>query len=105
MWCAYVCVYMYCISTYQCNFPCISTNECNIPCTTTNQCDVAVVPGVVVHQGGPVGHSRYLVAVVPPRHHASVIRRVLTQPIVGLAEVIKDVPGAGGGGHSGTAMT
>lgn len=30
--------------------------------------DVGVIPGVVVHQDCPVGHSRRLVAVVPPAH-------------------------------------
>ena len=58
---------------------------------------MAVVPGVVVHQGGSVGHPGYLVAVVPPRHHTSIVGCVLTQPVVGLTEVVEDVPGAGVG--------
>ena len=33
-----------------------------------NPRDVRVVPRVVVHQDGAVGHGRDLVAVVPPRH-------------------------------------
>lgn len=57
-----------------------------------HQGDVAVVPGVVVHQRGPVGHPRDLVAVVPPGHDAGVLVRVLPQPVVGLPEVVQDVP-------------
>lgn len=56
---------------------------------------MAVVPGVVVHQRGPVGHAGDLVAIVPPRHDASVLVGVLPQPIVGLPEVIQDVPRPG----------
>lgn len=61
-----------------------------------HQRDVAVVPGVVVHQRGPVGHAGDLVAVVPPRHDAGVLVGVLPQPVVGLPEVIQDVPRPGG---------
>ena len=56
---------------------------------------VAVVPGVVVYQRGTVSHACYLVAVVPPGHDSSVLLCVLTQPIVGLPEVIQNVPGPG----------
>ena len=35
--------------------------------------DVRIVPGVVVHQDGPVGHGRDLVPVVPPRHHLGIL--------------------------------
>ena len=31
-----------------------------------HQRDVAVVPSIVIHQCRPVGHARYLVAVIPP---------------------------------------
>lgn len=60
------------------------------------QRDVAVVPGVVVHQRGSVSHAGDLVAVVPPGHDAGVLVRVLPQPIVGLPEVVQDVPGPTG---------
>ncbi|KAF2983836.1 hypothetical protein EK904_005194 [Melospiza melodia maxima] len=56
------------------------------------QGDVAVVPSVVIHQGCPVGHSCYLVAIVPPRHHPGVLVRVLPEPVIGFSEVIQDVP-------------
>ena len=51
---------------------------------------MCVVPSVVVHQYGPVGHGRDLVAVIPPRHDLGVLWRVLTKPVVGLTEVVKD---------------
>lgn len=57
-----------------------------------HQGDVAVVPGVVVHQRGPVGHPCDLVAIVPPGHDADVLVCVLPQPVVGLPEVVQDVP-------------
>lgn len=52
---------------------------------------MAVVPRVVIHERGPVGHAGYLVAVVPPRHDAGVLVCVLSQPVVRLPEVIQDV--------------
>lgn len=52
---------------------------------------VTVVPSVIIHQCGPVGHAGYLVAVVPPRHDARMLVCVLSQPVVGLPEVIQDV--------------
>lgn len=55
---------------------------------------MTVVPRVVVHQCGPVSHARYLVAVVPPGHDACVFVSVLPQPVVGLPEVVQDVPGS-----------
>mmetsp|Transcript_10385 Transcript_10385/g.17856 ORF Transcript_10385/g.17856 Transcript_10385/m.17856 type:complete len:356 (+) Transcript_10385:876-1943(+) len=51
---------------------------------------VLMVPRVPVRNGGPVGHARDLVAVVPPGHHARVLRGVVPQPPVRLAEVIDD---------------
>ena len=51
-----------------------------------------VIPRVVVHKRRPVGHACDLVPVVPPGHDARVLVRVLTQPVVCLAEVVKDVP-------------
>lgn len=65
------------------------------------QGDVAVVPRVVVHQRGSVGHAGDLVSVVPPRHHSGVLIRVLPQPVVSLPEVIQDVSGAGRGKNRG----
>ena len=49
-----------------------------------------LVPGVVVHDGGPVAHARDLVAVVPPAHHARARPRVVSEPAVGLAVVVDD---------------
>ena len=43
----------------------------------------------------PVGHSRDLVPVVPPAHDGGVLVRVLPEPVVSLAEVVKDVAAAG----------
>ena len=57
-----------------------------------HQCYVTVVPRVIIHQSGPVGHAGDLVAVVPPRHDTRVLVCVLPQPVVGLPEVIQDVP-------------
>ncbi|RNA39793.1 hypothetical protein BpHYR1_034389 [Brachionus plicatilis] len=48
-----------------------------------------VVPRVIVHQNGPVGHGSDLIAVVPPRHDFGVFWRVVAQPVVGLPEVVK----------------
>ena len=53
---------------------------------------MAVIPCVVVHQCGPVGHPGYLIAVIPPRHHTGILMGVLTQPKIGLSEVIQYVP-------------
>ncbi len=53
---------------------------------------MTVVPCVIIHQCGPVSHAGYLVAVIPPRHDASVFVCVLSQPVVSLPEVIQDVP-------------
>mmetsp|Transcript_18353 Transcript_18353/g.31378 ORF Transcript_18353/g.31378 Transcript_18353/m.31378 type:complete len:294 (-) Transcript_18353:1454-2335(-) len=52
--------------------------------------DVRVVPGVVVHDDGPVAHARDLVAVVPPAQDLRLLRRVLLQPVVGLSVVVND---------------
>ena len=51
---------------------------------------VCVIPSVVVHQYSPVGHGCDLVAIIPPGHDLGVLWCVLTQPVVGLAEIIKD---------------
>ena len=53
---------------------------------------MAVVPSVVIDERGFVAHARYLVAVVPPGHDAGLVVRVLTQPVVRLAEIIQDRP-------------
>mmetsp|Transcript_8845 Transcript_8845/g.28034 ORF Transcript_8845/g.28034 Transcript_8845/m.28034 type:complete len:537 (+) Transcript_8845:4514-6124(+) len=50
--------------------------------------DVLVVPGVPVGDRGAVGNAGDLVAVVPPGHHARVLRRLVAQPPVGLAVVV-----------------
>mmetsp|Transcript_17286 Transcript_17286/g.37111 ORF Transcript_17286/g.37111 Transcript_17286/m.37111 type:complete len:358 (-) Transcript_17286:888-1961(-) len=50
--------------------------------------DVLVVPGVPVGDGGAVRNAVDLVPVVPPRHHASVLGRVVAKPPVGLAVVV-----------------
>lgn len=57
----------------------------------SHQCYVAVVPCVVVHQSGSVGHAGDLVTVVPPGHDAGVLVRVLPQPVISFPEVIQDV--------------
>lgn len=36
--------------------------------------DVSVVPSVVVHYHRSIRHRRYLVAVVPPRHHFRILK-------------------------------
>ena len=58
----------------------------------TYQGYVRVVPSIVVHERRPVGHACYLVPIVPPGHDARVLVRVLTQPVVRLTEVVKNVP-------------
>jgi hypothetical protein len=61
-------------------------------CTTSAyQSDVAVVPSVVIHQGGAVGHACDLVTIVPPAHHTSLAVRVLGQPVVSFSEIVKDL--------------
>lgn len=52
---------------------------------------MTVVPRVVVDERRPVGHPRNLIPVVPPRHDARMLVRVLPQPVVGLPEVVQDV--------------
>ena len=53
--------------------------------------DVRVVPRVVVHQRGPIGHAADLVPVVPPGHDFGIWRRILPQPVIRLAVVVDDV--------------
>jgi hypothetical protein len=53
-----------------------------------------IVPSVVVHESRPVGHSGYLIPVIPPRHDASIFVCILPQPVVGLSEVVEDVTAA-----------
>ena len=31
--------------------------------------DVGIVPGIIIHDNCPIGHSGYLIAIVPPGHH------------------------------------
>ena len=50
-----------------------------------------IIPGIVVHERRPVGHSRYLVSIVPPGHDPGVLVGVLPQPVVSLAEVVENV--------------
>lgn len=57
---------------------------------------MTVVPCVVINQCGSVGHAGYLVSVVPPRHHACVLVCVLSQPIISLSEVVKDITSPNG---------
>lgn len=52
---------------------------------------MTVVPSVIVDQRGAIGHSRNLVTVIPPRHDPGLLVCVLSQPVVGLAEVVQDV--------------
>ena len=56
-----------------------------------HQGDVGVVPRVVVHQGGAVGHPGDLVAVVPPGHHGRVVGGVLPEPVVSFSEIVENV--------------
>lgn len=35
--------------------------------------NVRIVPGIIVHQNGAIGHGCYLVAIIPPRHDAGVL--------------------------------
>lgn len=70
------------------------SQQCNRS-SSSHQCYVTVVPCVVVHQCRSICHACYLVAIVPPGHHSSMLVCILPQPIVGLPEVIKDVTGAG----------
>lgn len=39
-----------------------------------NARNVRIVPGIVVHQNGAVGHGRYLVAVIPPGHDSCILK-------------------------------
>ena len=74
----------------QCQRPkCHATHTLSTP-HLSNARYMSVVPSVVIHEDGPVGHGCDLVAVVPPRHDLGILGCVLTQPVVGLAEVIKD---------------
>lgn len=56
-----------------------------------HQSDVTVVPCIIIHECGPVGHPCYLVAIVPPRHDTRMLVCILPQPVVRLPEVVKDV--------------
>ena len=49
-----------------------------------------VIPSVVVDENRSVGHGSYLIAVVPPGHDLGVSWCVVSQPIVGLSEVVED---------------
>ena len=55
------------------------------------QGDVAVIPRVVVDQCCPIPHARYLISIVPPGHDAGIVSCVLSQPVVGFAEIVEDV--------------
>jgi hypothetical protein len=60
--------------------------------TSAYQSNVAIIPRVVIHQRGAVGHACDLVTVVPPAHHTSLAVRVLGQPVVSFSEIVKDLP-------------
>jgi hypothetical protein len=51
---------------------------------------VRVIPSVVVDENRSVGHGSNLIAVVPPGHDLGVGGRVVSQPIVGLSEIVED---------------
>ena len=53
------------------------------------QSNVLVVPRVAVRHGGAIGNRRNLLAVIPPTHDARIGRRVVTQPPIGLAKIVK----------------
>ena len=59
-----------------------------------NEGNMTIVPGVIVDQGRSIGHTGNLVSVIPPGHHACLLVRVLSQPIVGFAKVVQDVTGS-----------
>ena len=52
-----------------------------------------VVPRVVVNKCCSISHAGDLISVIPPAHDDSIFGRVLTQPIICLAEIIDDVLG------------
>lgn len=56
----------------------------------TEQGDVFVIPSVSVGNCSTVGDTIDLVPVIPPGHHTSVLRGMITQPPVGLHEIIDD---------------
>lgn len=58
---------------------------------SSHQCYVTVVPCIVVHQCGSIGHARYLIAIIPPRHDSCMLVCVLPQPVVCLTEIIQNV--------------
>ena len=65
---------------------------------------MCVVPSVVVDKNSPISHCCDLVAIIPPRHDFGILRGVLSKPVVGLAEVVKDDSRAVmliGGQHNG----
>ena len=69
------------------------TNGSNTEYTTSAyQSNVAIVPCVVIHQRGAVGHACNLVTIVPPAHHTGLTVCVLSQPVVRFSEIIKDLP-------------
>jgi len=52
---------------------------------------MAIVPCVVIDQCRPIAHAGDLIAIVPPRHHASFVGCVLPQPVVSLAKVVQNI--------------
>mmetsp|Transcript_13140 Transcript_13140/g.15918 ORF Transcript_13140/g.15918 Transcript_13140/m.15918 type:complete len:243 (+) Transcript_13140:745-1473(+) len=55
----------------------------------SKKCNVFVVPGVSVCNGGTVGNTINLVAIVPPSHHTGILWGVVPQPPICFTEVIQ----------------
>lgn len=52
---------------------------------------VAVIPRVVVHQRGAVGHAGNLISIVPPGHDSSVFICILPEPVIRFTEIVQNV--------------
>lgn len=59
---------------------------------SSNSSNVSIIPCIVVHYDRSVTHCSYLVSIVPPGHHLSIWRSILTKPKICLSVVIKDDP-------------
>mmetsp|Transcript_67282 Transcript_67282/g.194595 ORF Transcript_67282/g.194595 Transcript_67282/m.194595 type:complete len:360 (-) Transcript_67282:603-1682(-) len=57
---------------------------------TTQRRDVLVVPSVAIRDGRAPCDASDLIAVIPPRHHAGVLRRVVPDPLVSPEVVVDD---------------
>ena len=53
--------------------------------------NVSVVPGIVVNKCWSIGHTTNLIAIIPPGHDLSILRRVLSKPVVCFTVIVDDM--------------